>query len=371
MEKEKILIVDDHQETRDLLCEILENEGYECRMVANTQEEFDICQSQDGFSLAIVDIRVPEKSGLKLLEEIKKIAPDMAVIILSGIADINVAIESMRKGASGYITKPFRIKELILTVKKAIEKRNLILENRRYQEELERMVSQRTQALKKTVNELDKIYNSTLNSFIMALDIRETESETHSRRVAKYTMMLAKELDMKDKNELTNLERGAILHDIGKIGVPDRILRKPGPLSSEEWQVVRKHPFLGFRMIRDINFFKIPAQIVLHHHEKFDGRGYPYGLKKEEIPWKARIFAVADALEAITSNRPYRNAKSFDYAREEIKKCAESQFDPEVVHAFLSIPLEEWEETRMEAMRSLNRFDLYPVSSVIKDEDKR
>jgi putative nucleotidyltransferase with HDIG domain len=179
-----------------------------------------------------------------------------------------------------------------------------------------------------------------LEALLAALDTRDTETEGHSERVAAYTMLIAQRLNLSEE-ELPHIERGALLHDIGKIGVPDHILYKPGPLTPDEWEIMKQHPVVGYKMCMKIEMLRPAAPIVLHHHERWDGKGYPYGLSGEEIPLGARIFAIADTLDAMTSDRPYRKALSFAQAREEIERCAGAQFDPELVKVFLSVPEEE------------------------------
>jgi HD-GYP domain-containing protein (c-di-GMP phosphodiesterase class II) len=166
--------------------------------------------------------------------------------------------------------------------------------------------------------------------------------------VARYTVFLAKTVGIEDKNSLINIERGALLHDIGKIGIPEFILRKAGPLNKIEREIVQEHPLLGYRMIEEFDFLKEAAQIVLFHHECYSGDGYPFGLSGEEIPLEARIFTLADTLDAITSDRTYREGRSFDEAYREIEKNQGSQFDPLIVEVLLSIPKEEWQNIKAE-----------------------
>jgi response regulator RpfG family c-di-GMP phosphodiesterase len=364
MRKEKVLIIEDNKDTLRLIGEILEKEGFECRLADNGLEGLRIFNSENHISAVLADIKMPGINGLEVLEEIKKIDPNMAVIMISGITDINVAVDAMKKGASGYITKPFRIKELISTLKRAIEKRNLVLSNKEYQDRLKELVIERTKELKKTIKELNEIYKATIEAFIKALDFREAESEAHSKRVFVYTCLLAKEIGINENGrEFSDLEKGALLHDIGKIGIPDRIFKKPSPLTPEEWRWVREHPSLGYRIIRNIDYLKSSSNVILFHHERFDGKGYPFGIGGNEIPLEARLFAIADALDAITTDRPYRKARSFEYAQEEIKRCSGTQFDPELVKAFLSIPIEKWKEEKNKINGSLrlhlnNHFDI-------------
>ena len=195
--------------------------------------------------------------------------------------------------------------------------------------------------------EKEAFLNSSLLYFIAATDGNE-DTVGHSQLVARYTVFLAKTVGIEDKNSLINIERGALLHDIGKIGIPEFILRKAGPLNKIEREIVQEHPLLGYRMIEEFDFLKEAAQIVLFHHESYNGDGYPFGLSGEEIPLEARIFALADTLDAITSDRTYREGRSFDEAYREIEKNQGSQFDPLIVEVLLSIPKEEWQNIKAE-----------------------
>ncbi|HIE50349.1 MAG TPA: HD domain-containing protein [Armatimonadetes bacterium] len=200
--------------------------------------------------------------------------------------------------------------------------------------------------------EVEQTYQATLQALSNALDLRDTETQEHALRVQEYTVRLARELDLTGEH-LTNIRRGALLHDIGKIGVPDRILLKPGKLTPEEWKIMTLHPTLGHQMIQGIEFLEKADPIVLYHHERYDGQGYPHGLAGEDIPIDARLFAVADALDAITSERPYRQGQPYAVARAEIEKNAHTQFDPLVVDLFLRVPPEEWEDIRHRVAQAL------------------
>jgi putative nucleotidyltransferase with HDIG domain len=190
-------------------------------------------------------------------------------------------------------------------------------------------------------NNLSISYDQTLDALVAALDVRDHETEGHTRRVVLYSLSLAQKLGMPEEQQL-DLRRGALMHDIGKLGIPDSVLLKKGALTEEEWEMMRRHPTLGVRMLEGIVFFKGAIEVIGSHHERYDGKGYPKGLKGEEIPLGARVFSVADALDAITSDRPYRKAQPFQVARDEITRGRGTQFDPWVVDAFLSVDQEEW-----------------------------
>ena len=347
-----ILIVDDDQAVRDVLSEGLSDSGYRCDTACDGAEGLQKLKS-NGFELVVSDIDMPQMDGVQLLQEVKKVRPDTEVIMLTGVVDVDTAVQSMRMGASDYLTKPFNLAEVRITVERALEKQRLIRENREYQKDLEVRVQKRTA-------ELSLSYQTTLEALATALDTRDTETLGHSLRVAAYTIHVAKRMGVLEP-ELTEFYRGALLHDVGKIGVPDAILRKPGKLTPEEWVEMRKHPEIGFRILAGIHFLEGSRQIVLSHQERFDGTGYPRGLKGKDIPLGARIFSVVDTLDAMTSDRCYRKALSYETARAEVVKYSGTQFDPGVVEVFLKIPQPEWTEIQRRvlaevASRSSSRF---------------
>ena len=342
-----ILVVDDEPAIRDLLAEGLKQQGYHCDVASNGQEALDHLRRQQ-FSLVLSDIDMPSMDGVRLLQNVKEVHPDIEVVMITGVVDVEVALRAMRMGANDYLTKPFNLEEVRLTVEKALEKRRLVLENREYQRNLESKVAERTVELVLKRREIEELYEklqisyeTTLEALAAALDTRDTETQGHSMRVSEYTTVIARRLGVKDP-ELTEIRRGALLHDVGKIGIPDAVLRKPGKLSAEEWVEMRKHPEIGYRILSGIKFLEKSLPVVIAHQERYDGSGYPRGLKGREIPLGARIFAVVDTLDAMTSDRPYRKALSYEVARDEIVRNAGIQFDPKVVELFLSIPPEEW-----------------------------
>jgi putative nucleotidyltransferase with HDIG domain len=259
--------------------------------------------------------------------------------------DLEAAIGALRSGAYDYLLKPFEKEQLYHSVRRALEHRRLVLENRRYQQDLERLVAERTAQLQQALAELEQSYDYTLEALGGALDLKDAETEGHCRRVTAYTIAIGQAMGL-DPSTLRQMARGAFLHDIGKMGIPDAILRKPGPLTAEEEAIMRRHCEIGYQVLQSIPFLREAAQIVLCHQERYDGSGYPRGLRGEEIPLGARIFAVADALDAMISDRPYRKALPIDVAREEIRRCAGTQFDPQVVEVFLSLPESLWLELR-------------------------
>jgi putative nucleotidyltransferase with HDIG domain len=245
-------------------------------------------------------------------------------------------VECLRNGAADYLLKPPKVTELIRAIERALGRRRLDLARQRYRRSLENRVREKTAELSRTLHDLESTYSQTLWTLVAALDAREHETSDHSQRVVRYTLTVAKRLGIAEK-ELPDIGRGALLHDIGKIGVPDAILLKPASLTPAEWEEMRKHPQTGFNILQSIDFLDVPAQIVLCHQERYDGGGYPRSLAGESIPIGARIFAIADAFDAMMSDRPYRKHGTLEAARAEIARCSGTQFDPRCADAFLSL----------------------------------
>jgi cyclic di-GMP phosphodiesterase len=243
----------------------------------------------------------------------------------------------------------------LVTVKRAIDYRRLVQQNAMYRQDLEQMVSARTGMLNQAIEDLERSYDITLEALGDALDLKDAETEGHSKRVTAFTIALARGAGV-PAHQIPVVARGAFLHDIGKMAIPDAILLKPSKLQAEEQEVMREHCARGYQMLRKIPFLQEAAEIVYSHQEHYDGSGYPRRLKGEQIPLGARIFAVADTLDAITSDRPYRKATSFAAARLEIKRCAGTQFDPKVVEVYLSLPDQLWEDLRAEITQQSKKF---------------
>jgi len=257
--------------------------------------------------------------------------------------DMDTALSCIHNGAEDYITKPFNLDRVLLTVKNTLEKRRLVLENKEYQANLEQKVREQTEVIRTVMGEINLAYEHTLVALIRALDAREKEVGSHSERVMAYACLLAETAGI-SKEECVIVGKGALLHDIGKIGVSDNILLKPAKLDEEEWKVMRTHPTIGYDILSGIRYFAGAADLVLNHHERWDGTGYPKRLAGEAIPTSARIFSLVDTLDAMTSDRPYRKALTFQAVLDEVVRCCGEQFDPRLVDVFLSIPKESWEQ---------------------------
>jgi putative nucleotidyltransferase with HDIG domain len=355
----RILVVDDEAHVRSMIAATLERQGYDVILACSGREAIDTLEV-DSFELILTDIVMQEGNGLALLERIHAQNPNLPVIMVTAIHDISVAIDSMRRGAYDYLLKPFEREHLVATVQRALEHRQALQESRTYQQNLEQVVRARTEMLRQAMEDLEHSYDVTLEALGDALDLKDSETEGHSKRVTAYTIALARAMGI-SPSEIKVIARGAFLHDIGKMAIPDEILRKPGKLTSEEQDVMREHCARGYQMLRKIPFLSEAAEIVFTHQEHFDGSGYPSALRGSDIPIGARIFAVADTLDAITSDRPYRDARTFDAAREEIIRCSGTQFDPSVVEVYLKIPNELWLELRSEITGQNRRFSTFDI----------
>jgi response regulator RpfG family c-di-GMP phosphodiesterase len=271
----------------------------------------------------------------------------MGFIMATGAGDIGSGVQAMKDGADDYLQKPLDFEVLTITLNRVLEQKRLEIEVENYRANLEKIVEERTRQLMAATRRIELSYDDTLEVLTAALDLRDNETAGHSRRVMAYSMIIAQTMQL-DPEDIKVIACGALLHDIGKIGIPDAILLQPEPLNQEQSLIMETHVRIGYELLCHIAFLAGPAAIVLTHHEHFDGTGYPQGLKDLEIPIGARIFAVADAVDAITSNRPYRRAQDYKAAREEILRCSGRQFDPVIVSAFLSISDSVWDAIRQE-----------------------
>jgi len=332
----------------------LEQQKYEVVLATSGQQALDALDASL-FDLVLTDIIMQDINGIVLLERIHSRFPSLPVVVVTAIHDISVAIDAMRRGAYDYLLKPFERDQLLVTVQRALSHRKVLEESQNYQQNLEQMVRARTEMLRHAMEDLEHSYDITLEALGDALDLKDSETEGHSKRVTAYTIALARAMGIPPQ-QIKIIARGAFLHDIGKMAIPDDILRKPARLTGPEQEIMREHCTRGYHMLRKIPFLASAAEIVFCHQEHYDGSGYPSGLHGDQIPIGARIFTIADTLDAITSNRPYRKAQTFDQAREEILRCSGTQFDPAVVEVFLKMPNELWQELRAEISSQNQRF---------------
>ena len=336
----RVLAVDDEAAASRLLSLILAAPAFQCTTASNGEEAL-VALQREHFDAVISDLHMPGMSGMELLTEVRRCHPHVAFLVTTGVDDVDVGVQAMRCGADDYLVKPLRDTAVLASLESALHKRQLEQQIEHYRQHLEEMVAERTGQLQSALQRIERSYEDTLQALGAAIDLRDDETAGHSKRVCRYSLEIARAMGWPDK-QLESLARGAYLHDIGKLGVPDGILLKPGPLTEDERKLMQRHVQIGFDVVKDIPFLADTAEIILMHHERYDGGGYPRGLKGEEILPGARIFAVGDTLDAITSDRPYRRACSFQFARETIRSLSGSQFDPQVVDAFLKIPENIW-----------------------------
>jgi len=336
----QILITDDEKEIRDVLVEYLSPQ-YDCQAASSAEQALSLLDDRK-FDLVISDITMGGMTGLQLIPLVGARSPHTLVILISGAQVMENAIEALRVGAFDYLMKPFDLRQVGAVVRRALIHHKLLEDKRRYENYLEELVEQRTAQLDRALDSLQEAYRATLKSLVAALETRDAETHGHSERVVNYSLCLGRELGL-DNEQMRELEFGSLLHDIGKLGVPDAILRKPSALNEDEWARMREHPALGQQILRGIDFLNGALAVVGQHHEKWDGTGYPRGLRTEDIDLKARIFAVADAYDAITSDRVYRAGRPFAAALDELVEYSGKQFDAQVVAAFQRVPQAEWE----------------------------
>ncbi len=336
----RVLVVDDERAACKLLAIMLRPPAFTCSTAASGEEAL-VSLQREHFDAVISDLQMPGIGGLELLAQVRRTYPHIAFLVTTGVDDVEVGVQAMRSGADDYLVKPLLESAVIASLESALYKRHLEQQVENYRQHLEEMVADRTVQLRQALQQLERSYEDTLQALGAAIDLRDNETAGHSQRVCRYALEIARTMGWSE-DKLGSLAKGAYLHDIGKLGIPDGILLKPGPLTAEERKLMQRHVQIGFDLVADIAFLADAAEIVLTHHERYDGSGYPRGLKRDEILPSARIFAVADSFDAITSDRPYRRASSFASGREVIRECSGVQFDPAVVSAFLIIPEETW-----------------------------
>jgi response regulator RpfG family c-di-GMP phosphodiesterase len=336
----RVLAVDDERAACKLLAIMLRPPAFSCATAASGEEALEALQ-REPFDAVISDLQMPGIGGLELLAHVRSCHPHVAFLVTTGVDDVEVGVQAMRSGADDYLVKPLLESAVVASLERALHKRNLEQQVENYRQHLEEMVADRTGQLRQALQQLERSYEDTLQALGAAIDLRDNDTAGHSQRVCRYSLEIARAMGWSEE-KLGSLAKGAHLHDIGKLGIPDGILLKPGSLTAEERKLMQRHVQIGYDLVKDIAFLADAAEIVLTHHERHNGCGYPRGLKGDEILPSSRIFAVADSFDAITSDRPYRRASSFDAGLQIIRGCSGTQFDPRVVTAFLSIPEETW-----------------------------
>ena len=347
--RNRILVVDDDPAICKLLTGILRQSGFEVEFCLDGQAALDLIK-RNPFDAVISDLNMPGISGLELLENVPKDRRHMAFLVATGVSDIRIGVQAMQQGADDYLLKPFQLDAVVASLNRALEKRRLEKEVEDYRLRLEEMVDQRTIQLNAAVKRIELTYDDTIEALGAALDLRDNETAGHSRRVTRFCREVAVKMGIAGE-PLKHIVRGAYLHDIGKIAIPDAILLKPGKLDEKETVIMQSHVRVGYELVKRVLFLAPAADIVLTHQERYDGTGYPQGLVANEIPLGSRIFAVADTLDAMTSDRPYRKALPFSAAQKEIQRQSGRQFDPGVVEVFLGFGEELWASVHREGDR--------------------
>lgn len=331
--EDRILIVDDEKMIYSVVAQRLAKEGYACVMANNGREALGHFY-KNNFSLIISDIKMPEMNGLELLKNVKAVRPNMMFIIMTAYPEMEMAVEAIRLGATDFIIKPVDLELVVFSVKKALEQKKMEEEIEAHHKHLEKLVEDRTSKLQRALLIIKKGHLDSVRALAGAIDAKDPYTRGHSDRVRKMSMKIGMKMGFTEER-LESLVFGTLLHDIGKIGIRDEVLQKKGQLSPEEYQYVQQHPLIGVKIVEGIDFFKDKIPMIRNHHERFDGSGYPDGLTGEVIPLEARIIAVPDAFDAMTSLRPHRRAMPVDEVIEEMEKGKGTQFDPQVLEIFL------------------------------------
>ena len=333
----RILVLEDQPEIRSLIAAMLNIRWYGCDAAGSLAEARSLV-AQHPYDVYFLDINLPDGCGLTLAEEAGN---SPLVIVITGCSDIQTAVQAIRDGAIDFITKPFSVGDFLQRLDKAMEEWKSRSNMQYYARALENLVVVKTDELSHTSRKMDEIRDATVAALGAALNLKDHETSDHCTRVSGNSVRLGEALSLTGR-ELQNLKWGAYLHDVGKIGIPEPILLKPADLTPEERAVVEKHPNMGWSMLRGIEFLRHATDVVLSHHERFDGSGYPNRLRGADIPLHARIFAVMDSLDAMTSARPYRPALPFAAARRELEAQAGKQFDPDIIDKFLHASGTTW-----------------------------
>ncbi len=333
--KASILVVDDEDFIREIICRKLNGSGFQCDSAPSAEDALARI-AQNNYDCVLSDIHMPGMSGVDLLRQIKLQNQDLAVILVTGAPDIDAALEAMRLGAYDHLSKPLNLAALEMSVDRALEKKRLVEENREYQRNLESMVEERTKQLSAANEDLRRLFTGSIKALAQALEAKDEYTQGHSARVAEESVSIARYLSLSD-TEIQRIWLAGYLHDIGKIGIKEAVLNKPGKLNEEEWDLIQQHPVVAGRILGPIPELSDIIDIIVHHHERYDGSGYPDGLEGNSIPLGARILAVADTYDALTSRRPYRDSLTLEEAHRILEEAAGTYLDPVIARAFLNL----------------------------------
>jgi len=336
----RVLIVDDEPAACKLLALLLSEADFECKAALSGAEALRLLEN-DNRDAIVCDLSMPGMTGMELLAEVRRRSPQVAFLVGTGLDDVRAGILAMKSGADDYLVKPLHADLVIASLHCALQKKRLEQEVEGYRLHLEEMVAERTKQIEAALKLVERSYEDTLEALGVTIDLIDAATEGHSRRVCRFALEMAKAMGLSEAQHKT-IAMGAYFHDIGKLALPDGILLKPGPLTAEERAFMQQHVQTGYDLVKQIPFLADAAELIWTHHERYDGSGYPRGLKAEQIPIGARIFAVADTLDAITSDRPYRRALPFEDAFRVIQTESGRLYDPEVTAAFFSLPTESW-----------------------------
>ncbi len=368
--QKRILLIGKNDTQSKYLISFLLNKSFEVDEAESYNDTTIKLLSSNNYSLVLICFTAFNANTLSIIHNIKSFNPHLGIMLVTNLKKPDLPVSLLDKDMIDHVSRPNNLASIYAALKNESKKKLLIQKNEASKKQLNRYKHEEQKNIRKALD-LEEIYDSTLENLMTALDLRDVETFGHSQTVAKYSQKLANLLGIEDKETISNIKKGALLHDIGKIAIPDSILKKPGALSPTEWEKIKRHPSLGFGLIKEIKLVKEVGNIILFHHERYDGKGYPKQLKNKKIPSEARIFALADALDAITSHRPYREERTFSYAKKEIQKHSGTQFDPEVVEAFCSFPLEKWEKIRFETTKIMPFFeDMMQVNREEQEKQK-
>lgn len=363
IETEKNLLIIEQDETRRKILVSFFSAKYKCDEADSITAALDKIREKE-YSVVLTAYTLYSPSAIEIMPYLQEFSPRTIPVFISDSEVAGNTVRAFRAGAFEVIQKPFELRKADIIIEKAFGKYELKTLKDRYQYHLEELVAERTVELDKALEEVENSYRSTLKALVQALETRDFETHGHSERVVTFSLRLGYELGL-EKEVMRDLELGALLHDIGKIGVPDAVLRKPAKLNEEEWAKMKLHPQHGQKILRNIPFLEGAGRIVAQHHERWDGEGYPLGIRGEDIDIGARIFAVVDAFDAMVSDRVYRKGCSYEDALTELERCAGTQFDPMIVEAFKAIPKEDWATLRQRSL--MEKQEISSFQSVVAE----